>query len=356
MKPTLTNISIIARKVIRYGTYLIILAFIVRFLFKFGYGIYQRAFPAPPPDPTAEYVLTNLPFPEKPSPSNPSYVLETPDGELPVFTDQMKVFLMPRAATNIKVLDTAKKTALSLGFNSNGTELAESVYEFKHKSAPSKLILNIITNVFSISYDIASNPSVIGRIPPAPESATTLVKSFLSKAGFLNEDLSGPVTHEFLRIEGGRFTEAVSLSEADLIKVNFYRKDYVKDIPTVTPDFSEANVWFIISGSQTRSGSSIIAGEYHYYPINEKETSTYPIKTSQDAWDDLREGKAFFANLGDNSGNIVVRRVYLAYYDAGQYTEFFQPVVVFEGDNDFAAYVPAITDNYYGPEEKETDS
>ena len=44
---------------------------------------------------------------------------------------------------------------------------------------------------------------------------------------------------------------------------------------------------------------------------------------------------------------IKIRRIYLAYYDAGIYTEFLQPIYVFEGDNDFVAYTPAITSNYY---------
>ncbi|KKQ73667.1 MAG: hypothetical protein US95_C0050G0001, partial [Candidatus Woesebacteria bacterium GW2011_GWB1_38_5] len=45
-------------------------------------------------------------------------------------------------------------------------------------------------------------------------------------------------------------------------------------------------------------------------------------------------------------GNIVIRKVYLAYYDPDQYTEYYQPVIVFEGDDDFTAYVSAIIDDY----------
>jgi hypothetical protein len=50
----------------------------------------------------------------------------------------------------------------------------------------------------------------------------------------------------------------------------------------------------------------------------------------------------FLASFG------TVRKIYLAYYDAGVYTEFYQPVFVFEGDKDFVGYVPAVTTDYYG--------
>ena len=47
------------------------------------------------------------------------------------------------------------------------------------------------------------------------------------------------------------------------------------------------------------------------------------------------------------SGQVVIREVYLAYYDAGEQVEFYQPVIVFAGDNNFIAYVPAVTADYY---------
>ena len=86
--------------------------------------------------------------------------------------------------------------------------------------------------------------------------------------------------------------------------------------------------------------------------LQENEFATYPLKTASEAWEDLKSGKGFIANLGDNNeGVLKIRRVYLAYYDAGVYTEFYQPIVVFEGDNKFTAYVPAVDSQYYGKEE-----
>ena len=76
----------------------------------------------------------------------------------------------------------------------------------------------------------------------------------------------------------------------------------------------------------------IIAAEFHYYPTDENKFSTYPLITSEEAWNQLRDGKGYIANYNSDISEVIIRKIYLAYYDAGQYVEFYQPVMVFEGD------------------------
>lgn len=349
---TLTEVSIISRKIIRYGIYAVIFIVIARYSLNLGVNIYKKLFPPKPEPPNTAYgKLPVLPFPEKPI-GNFNFTLELPEGSLPKFTDQLEVYTMPQSQTNIKALDDAKSKAQGLGFDPNGKPLVESipnVYIFPRKGYPSNLTMNIITGLFSVSYNINEDTSILKGIPPAPDVAINQVQGYLNSAGFLTEDLkNGTPTHVFLKTEAGKFTPALSLSDADLIKVNIFRKKYGKEenIPPVTPKMPEANVWFIIAGGR---GKQIIAGEYHFFPIDATKIATYPIKTSETAWEELKSGKAFIANTGNNpEDNITIRRVYLGYYDAGQYSEYYQPVVVFEGDNEFFAYVPAVTDEFYG--------
>jgi hypothetical protein len=285
-----------------------------------------------------------------------SFTLELPEASLPVFPDRLEVYQMPDSQSDIKTLDDAKAKARGLKFDPNGKQLFDTipnVYIFSKTREPSSLTMNIITGLFSISYNINENSSVLNGIPPSPESAINQIKGFLGGGKFLPKDLqSGVSTTKYLKVQSGEFIPAVSQSDAQLIKVNLFRKPYGanEDVNAVTPEMPQANVWFIIAGGK---GNPIIAGEYHYFAINESESATYPLKTSETAWEELKSGKAFIANAGDNpDGNITIRKVYLGYYDAGQYAEYYQPVVVFEGDNDFYAYVPAITDEYYGKEEE----
>ena len=39
--------------------------------------------------------------------------------------------------------------------------------------------------------------------------------------------------------------------------------------------------------------------------------------------------------------------MFLGYYDPDVYQEYLQPMYVFLGDNNFVAYLPAITDDYF---------
>ena len=345
---SLTKVAITSRKIIRYSIYAAILLIIGKFTINTVTRIYRHYYPAPPPPPTVTFgKLPQIPFQETKFPDNLTFTLQTPDGKLPKFPTQATVYFMPKAISTIKSLDAAKQKATQLGFNPNGRELVETVYLFRHNTSPVSLNLNIVTGIFSVSYDLSSKPQVIQTLPPTAEVAPTWAKAFLSRARILPADLTGPVTSEFVKIQEGRFVKASSLSDANLTKVNLYRKNY-HDLPSVTSKFKQANVWFMFSGARD-PGDQIIAAEYHYFALDENKNGTYQIKTASDAWEDLKSGKAYIANLGDNNeGNIIIRKVYLAYYDAGQYTEFYQPVLVFEGDNDFSAYVPAVTSEFYG--------
>jgi hypothetical protein len=348
---SLTQVAIVSRKIIRYSIYLVIFIIIGRITINIATKIYRHYFPEPPPPPTVSFgKLPAIPFPDSKFPENISFNLQTPDGKLPKFPKQLTVYFMPKAVSTIKSLDAAKQEAISLGFNPNGRELVETVYLFPHGSSPASLNLNIVTGIFSISYDLNSKPSVIQNIPPTPEAATALAKSFLSRARSLPDDISGPVTSEYIKILEGRFVPALSLSDANFIKVNLFRKNY-NDLPAVAEKFNQANIWFMFSGAR-EGGDQIIAAEYHYFPLDENNNGTYPIKTPDDAWQDLKSGKAYLVNFGENeAGSIAIRKVYLAYYDAGQYTQFYQPVAVFEGDNNFKAYVPVISSDYYSQNE-----
>lgn len=345
---SLTKVSIISRKAIRYSIYFVILALIARFSINTGVELYKRYNPEPPPPPTVGFGrLSGMPFPEKEFPKGLKFTIETPEGGLPNLADQLPVYFMPRLTSSLAVLDEAQRKATSLGFNANGRRLVANVpniYVFERSSRPQTLLVNIITGTFSISYDLTTDRSILSGIPPSNEAAIEAVKRYLGRN--LADDISrGRETSEYKKIQAGVLVDAESLSEAELTKVNLFRKNFTElNIPSMTHKAVEANVWFNVA-----SGNNIVNGEYHYYPISEDRSETYPLISAQAAFEKLNEGEAFIANMDDpENKDIVIRRIYLAYYDAGQYSEFYQPVVVFQGDDNFFAYVPAVTSEYYG--------
>jgi hypothetical protein len=345
---SLTQTAIMTRKIIRFALYGMIFLIVGKIVLDISIGIYRKIFPPPPPPPTVSFgKLPVLPFAENQGLPELSITVETPDGKLPELPTQMKIYFMPKPLQTQLSLDEARKKAADLGFSPDGVQESEVTYSFPHKGVLSTFRTNIVSGAFSITYDLPADPGVLDRVPPAPEIAVSQVRSYLSQADLLPDDLTGPTKHEFLRAESGRFTTALALSDADVVKVNLFRKDY-EEYPSLTLNPDEGNIWFMVGGAQERD-KQMIAAEYHYFPLDEKKTSTYPIKTAQAALEDLAGKKGYVAKLGTNdSGKIVVRRIYLAYFDPGVPSDFFQPIVVFEGDNGFIAYVPAVVWDYYG--------
>jgi hypothetical protein len=359
MAANLTTVAIQTRKVVRYGIYSFIIFMLIRAAFLTSIRLYQTYFPKKEAPATVGFgKLPEIAFPpETEQLPTMEYTLETPTGALPEFVDKINVYFMPKSATTLASADTAKRKARAVEFSGEPIEFSPTVYRFIHPKFPSTLDINIASGVFSLTYNLASDQSPINNPPPTPEEAKKEALNFLGRMSSIPSDLNGPVTQTFLRVEEQKLTDALALSDANFVKVNLFREAFKETInkkeveyPHLTADSKEANVWFIISGDSEES-KKYIGAEFKYYPIDKERFETYPIKTAAAAFEDLKAGKGFVANLGLNKeGKVIIRKVYLAYYDPNVVSEFYQPIIVFEGDRGFVAYVPAVTPEYYGAE------
>ncbi len=257
---------------------------------------------------------------------------------------------MPKLSANLLSLDNAKQKAQSIGYAPDGEAVSTTTYRFRHPTAPSTLEMNIVLGIFSINYDLRTDPTPLDARPLVGEVAASQVRSILSSANLLPQDLTGPTTYNYLKLQEDKFISAISLSEADLVKIHFFRKPY-DNLPVVTTDPKIANVWFTVSGAGQRE-KQIVSAEYRYFPVDESQFSTYPTKTAEDAWNELDRGQAYFVNIGlhKEGDNIKIRRIYLAYFDPGVPADFLQPIIVLdEGvENGLVVYIPAVTTDYYG--------
>ena len=354
MAATLTLVAIKARKTIRYGLFLLIFIIIGRLFLIAGLNAYRNLVPKKPPAPTVGFKrLTNIPFPnlniELPE---LVFTIDTPSGSLPSFPTQMNIYAMPPKTATLFSFDNMKAKAAAFGYTSDPVQTTETLYSFTHPKVPATFKTDVVYETFSLSFNLAEDSDPLTARPPDIQSATDLVKSQLKRASSMPEDLdTGTASSEFLRVEGQNLVRALALSDAQLTKINLHRKTLTDKLyPSVTANPKESNVWFIVSGSKDRD-KTLIAGEFHYFPIDETRVETYPIISPEDAIEKLKNGKGYIANLGLNTnGQVTIRNIYLAYYDPNVPYSYYQPVVVFEGDGEFSAYVPAVTDQYYGEE------
>jgi hypothetical protein len=346
---TLTETAYYSRLTIKYGAIAIVALLIFRGLFISFRAYWKKAHPPPPPPPTVAFgKLPKLVFPERPNLPTISYKLETISGSLPTLVDQAKVFFMPQPSDNLLAREKTKTWAKTLGFSGEPEEIDKYEYLFTSGATPTTTLkVNFLSRNFTLTYDWKNDLEILSvGNPPQESQAISLARGFLQSADALGEDLAlGPAEVSYLKYKEGDLAKALFFSEANFAKVNLYRQD-IDGTKILPANPKESNIFVIVSPA-TKTGRGIIEASYTYNPVSLEHFATYPLKDVKSAWSQLTSGKAFIANLGNNpEGKITIRNAYLAYYDSNTPQNFLQPVIVFEGDQDFFAYVPAVSDNW----------
>lgn len=356
MATTLTSAAITTRKAVRYGIYFIVFLMFARMALSVGAFLYKTLVPPRQAPPTVAFgPLPALVFPESPVKQAVSYTLETPTGGLPRTPNQLPVYYIKPPSATLFSADEATSKAMALGFQNRPNQLSQTLYEFVHPSLPKAMEINIVSGDFSVSYNLSSDRSPLQAVPPNEQEAIREASRILSSARSLPEDLSaGRTTVNFVKQVDQQLVPALSLSDAALTRVNFFRKGFGPEdaYQSVTATPGLANVWMLLSGDVSSSRQKqLVFAEYKYYQVDAEQSATYPLKTAEQAYQDLQNGQAFIARFnGAGVTSTKIRNVYLAYYDPNLPNSFYQPVFVFEGDSEFVAYVPAVTSEYYGVE------
>lgn len=129
-----------------------------------------------------------------------------------------------------------------------------------------------------------------------------------------------------------------------MVELNLWQDDIDKT-PIVTPDFKKGLIKATAINNRN-ADLKYIALDYIFWPIDMNNFGTYPIKTPQEAFEELKNGDGFIA-VEPRTSTVSITKVYLAYYLTEQYSNYLQPVYVFEGPG-FAAIVPAIKSEFTG--------
>jgi len=346
---SLTEIAYYTKKIIKFGLIGFLILLIIRTGYRVGKQVWEQINPPPPPPPTVEFgQLPAINFPQEEEIAELEFQLETATGQLPSLPSQAKVYQLIPPQPTFSALDQAKEKAFNLGFRGEPTAVSEKTYRWQ-KSAPFNYLLemNILSGNFSFSYDWQTEETVLaGRSLPNRDQAIEETKKFLKKIESLEEDLEqGLFVVSYLQARGARMVSAVSLSEADFVRVDVFRKP-IEEIPVLTADPQKGIITLVFTGLQNTDGR-ILQADFNYSLINYQSASTYPLKSSSQAWQELKTGQAFIANYENNSEEITIRKIYLAYFESLDDQNFLQPIFVFEGDENFIAELPAVADGWF---------
>lgn len=349
---TLTETAYTARQVIKYGS-LGFLGLIV--LWFTGSGIinwWKLTHPEPPPPPTMDFgQLKAIIFPAS-TVQNLEYELLTPDGTAGNFPDRMKVFFVPEKKSSFSDTKKATELAQQLDFLFEPTVINKTTYRWTRTDPlPSSLEVDVITQNFYLKRQWQADPTLVTNKKFNSDKQVVMdAQSEVRRAQLLATDLVGNEKVSYLRAQGSQLIPAISLSEADFVRVDFFRKNIeekgannkVLSSYAFYPLKADQGLAWVILAGVAEQKRKLMEFDYHYYPIEYETFGTYPIKTAQTAFEELKGGKGYVAAF-EGSGKGTVRRVALGYIDSAD-NRYTMPVYIFTGDNGLVAYVSAIKD------------
>lgn len=373
-----SQLTLVSNAIRQFGPAVLIGLFsliIIWNLGKYGYQVCCTSKATPTPMINARLgVLEAIPFSQKPVLSaNVKINLETIDGTIPP-TATVSAFVYevtPKQAG----LDYAQKSlaaAQKAGFkNPQQEEISSNTFLFTNpEDQNQKMTFNFVYNNLVYEYEnMNSYISLEQGSAPTAQVALSQARSFFVgirpeaiKVGTdFEKTFTFNTTYYYLESGTDQLREVDTQPQANLTVLNVGRPP-IGSTPVIGPSTTESLINFVFSGMTSSQGTKanqfrLLKAKIIHWPItiNTATPATYPLKSSQLAWDQLKEGKGYILNQVNPGDEFNMRKVYMAYFEPEILAKTIQPVWVFEGDklNDstflFRAIVPAVADGYYTP-------
>jgi hypothetical protein len=280
-------------------------------------------------------------------PPNPDFILDTIEGEPVTATQTAKIFYLPQAPPRFGYLQTIYLMAQNLGFDTELTkhkiENEEAVFQDEEK----KLTIDIANFNFEFKYNYENNEEIFtNAVLISEDLIKERIKQFLRILGKYSEELAKG-RDNLIYLNYNTQTKELGvvdkISEANAFEMDFYRPD-IDSFPIVSPKYfnSQNYVIMLFRNEQYK----ILKAQIRFFEKKDQKVGVYPLKSGKQAWQELKEKAGVIVSAGKNSNQLIIKKMFLGYYDPDVYQEYLQPVYVFLGDNGFAAYVPAIKEEY----------
>lgn len=287
------------------------------------------------------------------------YTLDTIDGRLPQGTPSAVVFHLSSPPTGFLTQDRAQAQAEEWGFTTNPERVGLTSYKWKDDASKQTITIDGLTGSFLYKHDVFADPQASQtRSVPVAQEAQAFVSTLLSRYTRLG-DTAKPLLTEYLDIEkstltfvrsdGGEWSDTILLSQAQGVRVTVPYQT-IGGVSVIPVDPKKPLVSVIVVAS--RSGMEAVEVSYTTLSIDKEDTSTYPLKTSAQAWRELNGGRATLVRIPTSSvAQVRIEQMFLGYIVVPlESSEFLQPIYVFMGE-DFQAYLPAVPEEWLLPRE-----
>jgi len=346
--PTLSKVTSETKFIIKWGSIIILTLFIVFIVAKIGPVIKEKLHPTPPPPPTVSFgKLEALKFPANATDKALIYVIDTISGTLPVFPDRAKIYKIILNRANFLSLENAQNKVSKLGFGTQKSLISENTYQWIDRNTLlRKIAFNILSSDFTFSSSFVTDPTIQSGINlPSESEAINIAKTFLGTLSSFPNDIDTTKTKtSYHTIKNYTIIPSTSISKAQIIRVDFFQNN-VDKLPIYYPGALSSTINLLISGGQ--DNPQVVEALYSYKNIS-NESATYPIKSASDAFLELKQGKAYISSNAKKDTNVAIKNILLGYYLGKDEQKYLMPIIIFEGDNDFFAYISAVKEEWVG--------
>jgi hypothetical protein len=359
----LYNFAANTRRAILYGILGLIALLVLMLLYRFGVNLYLTLNPPPEPPPTAGFgKLPKLNLPSLTVEGSPTYLLETPTGELPTFNDRIEVVAMASVQPTLLGEEKARELAEDLDFGGQGSLSTDrQTLTFRDETDKRTLAVNVVTQNFVLSTDLGRIASLpLGRALSGP-NAILASQSVLNSLGLLEFGFdTGNQTTTFKAVENNTASKAGSISEAHFTEVNFFRSltEVASKSYPILPSDPKAGlirVWMTSQLKPAILNTLSITYNAQQVEIDKTKSETYPLENVATAWESVKQGAGVaYVEINDQVNVISITDVSIAYFDDAKHQSYLQPIYVFSGvaktaggkEGEFYAYTPAISSKW----------
>ncbi len=369
---TLVELANTAKILIRLAILLVIVYILYLIITPAAIRGFRSIFPDKN-EPTPVYgQLPPLEFVEKPvSNSNPEYELNTVNGRLPGgFPEKMVVVRTTAPPFSYEAGKNAQAHAQTLGYTEDEllTDLKGTVYRWRDKQTGGLLDIDTTTLTLFVDTPLAGKSSLFRVGGLSESSAKARAIQMFTSIDRLTDTFykTGTQTVTFGKITGTLIELVPTSQQAQLAQVDFFREIY--DYPVLGPDPKIGLVNTLVkSEDSSMPALNFPRINYTQWEAVDDKKGTYPIITVSEAWNAVSNenkgvvvsvipiGSSIFSPIKEQRvDKILIKDIYLAYYDTPTRQSYLQPIYVFEGEytvsnrpgGTITIYFPAIQGQY----------
>lgn len=353
---TLTQTAILVKQVITISVITLVVGILAFIGYKVWYAYYLANLPPVEEKPDTRFGL--LPQPDFPktnvSTSNFTYSLDTATGGLPKigidpgFEKVIKVYFITQTFATLLSPERSQNLAGKFGITSPPEILSETKYKFK--DTYKTLTVDLDNGNFSYSNEATMSAQTDLR---EDNELVAGFKQMLSTLGTLRDDLQNARSKILLfKVAGNELIPEQVRAEATIAQISLW-PDQIDKKPILTTDFDKSPINALVIGKSENLDDYVLLN-VNYFPIDTSTFATYPLKTAEAAFDDLKMGRGIVI-VQPEQPQVSISSVYLGYYLPEVYNPYLQPIYVFEGPN-FVGYVSAISEQPQPPATQNLDT